>query len=217
MKKTILLMTMMLLLAFSLPAQLRKQRLFKVDPASFLFKEFRVAVEHRLYKEYFWYISPYGHYQRWLSRDNTTFNRPDYPQNYYGAGIRLGARRYFIPKNRSPHGFFVQAHVGMRQTWLVNYTDDLQISSKTNYFQLGGGGTVGFQWLTGPKDNFTYGFISGLEYYPLQKFKKNSASGPEDIVRNWYDFPFIGDRYIGIRFYLGIEVGFAFLQKDLHW
>ncbi len=83
----------------------------------------------------------------------------------------------------------------MRYTWLVNYTDELQISNKTRYFLGGGGGTVGYQWLTGPKDNFTYGFIGGLEYYPLLKFKKDSQVGAEALTRNWFDLPFIGDRY----------------------
>ena len=208
-----------LLMSLSLTAQLRKQWLFKVDPASFLFKEFRVAIEQRVAKDknYFWYIAPYGHYQRWTSRDRNRFNRPDYPQNYYGAGIRLGIRRYFIPKDMSPHGFFAQAHLGLRHTWLVNYTDDLQIDNKTRYFQGGIGAAVGYQWLTGPKDNFTYGFIGGVEFYPLLEFKKTSQVDVEELTRNWYDIPFIGDRYHGFRVYLGIEVGFAFLQKNLHW
>ena len=217
MKKKLLVLGLLMVVAAALPAQLRKQRLFKVDPASFLFKEFRVAVEHRMFKDYFWYIAPYGYYQRWTSRDQQRFNRPDYPQNYYGAGARLGIRRYFVPKNESPKGFFAQAHLGMRYTWLVNYSDNLQIDNKTRFFLGGLGGTVGYQWLTGPKDNFVYGFMCGVEYNPILKFKQTSEVGPEALVRNWYDIPFLGDNYHGFRVYLGLEFGFAFLQKDLHW
>jgi hypothetical protein len=114
-------------------------------------------------------------------------------------------------------GFFLQAHGGLKHTWLVNYDDNLQISSQTRYWQMGFGATVGYQWLTGPKDNFVYGFIGGLEYYPKMIFKQNSPTDASAVLRNWYDLPFIGDNYTGLKVYLGIELGFAFLQRDLHW
>jgi hypothetical protein len=200
-------------------AQLRKQRLFKVDPLSFMFKELRVAVEHRLFKDkdYFWYLSPYGYHQFWRSKSSDRYGRPTHPQKYYGVGLRAGARRYFIPAKSSPHGFFVQGHVGFRQLWLHNYNTDLQITDKTRYLQFNLGGTAGYQWITGPRKDFAYGFIGGFEFFTPPLFPSGSGYTEDNLTSNWYEFPFLDGGHTGFRLYLGIELGFAFLQRDLHW
>jgi hypothetical protein len=218
-KKAVTMGLLLMLAGIALQAQLQKQRLFKVDPASVLFKELRVAVEHRLIKDkdYFWYLAPYGYHHFWRSKANPGFDRPDFPQKYYGLGIRAGARRYFFPKKSSPHGFFVQAHTGMRHIWVNNYNDNLIIDSKFQYTQFCIGGTVGYQWITGPRKDFTYGFIGGFEQFFFMKPLSTKGLDNKMVTRSWYEFPFIGHGYTGFRLYLGIEVGFAFLQRDLHW
>jgi hypothetical protein len=221
MKKLLLAPVFFILLATSVQAQLhmRKQRLFKVDPVGGLFHELRVSVENRLFGNYFVYIQPAGFHQNYGGRENGRFGKPGLPQKNYGLGLRLGARRYFLPANKSPEGFFVHAMVGVRNIWVHNQSEALQVTSKTSYFQAGIGGMVGYQWLYGPKKNFVYGFIGGFEYYPepFTRFRKNSDYEMYDVVQNWYDFPFLGKTLAGLRLYLGIEIGFAFLQKDLHW
>jgi hypothetical protein len=214
-----LLVLFCLLAGTSVHAQLRKQRLFKVDPLSFVFKELRVAVEHRLFKDkdYFWYLAPYGYHQFWKSRSDEPFRRPEHPQKYYGIGLRAGARRYFIPQGTSPHGFFVQAHTGFRHLWLHNYNTDLQLTDKTRFYQFKLGGTLGYQWITGPRKDFAYGFIGGFEYFTPPVFPRGSGYETADITSNWYEFPFLAGGHSGFRLYLGIELGFAFLQRDLHW
>lgn len=218
MKKGIVLLAC-LLLSVQLHAQLRKQRLFKVDPLGFVFKELRVAVEHRIIKDqnYFWYLGPYGYHHFWKSRSDERFGRPMNPQKYFGLGLRLGARKYFIPKSTSPHGFFVQAQIGARQLWLRNYSLELQITDRTHFFQLGLGGTVGYQWISGPRKDFAYGFIGGVEFFAPPIFPAGSGYRTRDITSSWYEFPFLSAGHTGLRLYLGIEVGFAFLQKHLHW
>ena len=209
---------MLLVAAMSAPAQLAKQRLFKVDPLSFVFKELRVAVEHRAFGDYFWYVAPFGYHQFWKSRSSDAFDRPLFPQKYYGLGLRAGARRYFIPKKSSPHGFFVQAHLGMRQLWIHNYTTELQLVDRSRFMQAMFGGTVGYQWITGPRKDFCYGFIGGFEnYVPIAYHSSTGGFTREDVTANWYEFPFLFNGRSGLRLYLGIEVGFAFLQKHLHW
>ena len=69
MKKWILL-SILYLFVGDAAAQLAKQRLFKVDPLSFVFKELRVSVEHRAFKDYFWTVSPYGYHHFWRSRSD---------------------------------------------------------------------------------------------------------------------------------------------------
>ena len=218
MKKGILLL-ICLIVGVQLNAQLRKQRLFKVDPLSFVFKEFRVAIEHRMFqdKEFFWYVAPYGYHQFWKSRSDEPFGRPEHPQKYYGVGLRAGARKYFIPESSGPHGFFAQAHLGFKQIWLHNYNTDLQITDKTRFLQLGLGGTVGYQWISGPRKDFAYGFIGGVEFFAPPIFPANSGYETQDVTSNWYEFPFLAKGHSGLRLYLGIELGFAFLQKHLHW
>lgn len=202
--------------------QMRNQRLFKVDPAGLLFHELRVAVEQRLFKDkdYFWYLAPYGTHQSWLARDHERYDRPTFPQKYYGIGLRAGARRYFIPKGTSPEGFFFQAMISGRQTWVNNYNDDLQFVSRGSYTSLGLGAVVGYQKLYGPgfvpRKNFAYGIIGGLEY-ERHIFPANGVLSKDMLVRNWYQFPFFPHFLHGFRVYLGVEVGFAFLQKRLHW
>lgn len=199
-------------------AQLAKQRLFKVDPLSFVFKELRVSVEHRAFKDYFWTISPYGYHQFWSNRKVEAWERPTFPQKYYGLGLRAGARRYFLPKGMSPHGFFVQAHLGLRHLWINNYDTDLHIVDHSRFLQGSFGGTVGYQWISGPRKDFAYGFIGGFEkFVPIGYHSSSGNFDRTDITSNWYEFPFLLHGRSGLRFYLGIEVGFAFLQKHLHW
>lgn len=218
MKKAVLIL-LGLLLGWQVQAQLRKERLFKIDPLSFVFKEFRVAVEHRLIKQkdYFGYIAPYGYHHYWRGKEADAFDRPTNPQKYFGIGLRVGARRYFIPKGTSPHGFFVQAHTGFRQLWLRDYDSGLMITDRTHYTQFCLGGTVGHQWISGPRKDFAYGFIGGFEYFTRPLFPSGSGYTKGDLTSQWYEFPFLAGGTLGFRVYLGIELGFAFLQKHLHW
>jgi hypothetical protein len=199
--------------------QLSKQRLFKVDPLSWMFKEFRVAVENRILRDqdYFWYLAPYGYHHFWSGRTGERYGRPTHPQRYSGVGFRIGARRYIFPQESSPHGFFVQAHAGFRHIWMQDYSPTLVPQDRTRFMQMGLGGTVGYQWIAGPRKDFVYGFIGGVEFYADPIFPKGSGHTTRDVVRNWYEFPFLASGHSGIRLYLGIEVGFAFLQKHLHW
>lgn len=216
--KKLVLLSVLVLWGAAATAQLAKERLFKVDPLSLVFKELRVAVEHRVYKDYFLYLGPYGYHQFWRSRSEERYNRPTFPQKYYGVGLRAGARRYFLPKGESPHGFFVQGHFGMRQLWIHNYDDDLQLVDRSRLLQGMFGGTVGYQWITGPRKDFCYGFIGGFEkYFYIADHSSTGLYGKDAVTANWYEFPFLLDGKTGLRFYLGIEVGFAFLQKHLHW
>ncbi|HHG83631.1 MAG TPA: hypothetical protein ENJ82_02680, partial [Bacteroidetes bacterium] len=114
MKKVILTIFMVAIVTTGLMGQrhMLKQRLFKVDPVSAMFKELRVSIEHRVFKDYFAYLSPYYYHQNWLPRKRERWQRPTYPQKYYGLGVRAGVRRYFFPKDQSPQGFFVQAMMG---------------------------------------------------------------------------------------------------------
>jgi hypothetical protein len=217
MKKLVCIMVILLVGAAAYP-QLAKQRLFKVDPLSLAFKELRVAVEHRVFGDYFGYVAPFGYHQFWRSRKTELFDRPQNPQKYYGAGVRAGARRYFIPKKSSPQGFFVQAHIGFRQLWIHNYTTELQVVDHSRFAQGMFGGTVGYQWISGPRKDFCYGFIGGFEkYVPLAYHSSSGNFDRTDVTANWYEFPFLLQGRSGLRLYLGIEVGFAFLQKHLHW
>lgn len=217
MKKTLVAVA---LLAFAslCHAQLAKQRLFKVDPLSFMFKELRVSVEHRVLKDYFVYIGPYGYHQFWRGRADDRYDRPGFPQKYYGLGLRLGARRYLFPAKSSPHGFFVQAHLGLRQVWMHNFSTSLELVDKSRYNHFMFGGTVGYQWIAGPRKDFAYGFIGGFEQTLLLGHHSSTGNfGPDSITSNWYEFPFLVRGPNPFRLYLGIEVGFAFLQKHLHW
>lgn len=217
--KTWVILALLLLGGAQVHGQLRKQRLFKVDPLSFVFKEFRVAIEHRMFKDkdYFWYLAPYGYHQYWRGKSNDAFDRPGFPQKYYGVGLRAGARRYFLPAGMSPHGFFVQAQVGARQLWLNNYNTDLQIVDRTRIFQVSAGGTVGYQIITGPRKDFAYGVMGGFELFGPPITPNGTGYDSVHMTSNWYEFPFLDKGHTGFRLYLGIEVGFAFLQKHLHW
>jgi hypothetical protein len=199
--------------------QMRNNRLFKVDPAGFMFKELRVSIEQRILKDYFWYASPYGFHQSWLSRDNERYGRPTNPQKYYALGFRAGARRYFFPKAQSPEGFFLQAMVSARHTWMNDYSDGLQLQARHRYANMGIGFLAGYQKLFGPgfvpRKNFAYGLIGGLEFSPFFFYK--GGLEVSDLVRNWYQFPFLPPGFSRFRVYFGVEVGFAFLQKHLHW
>lgn len=93
----------------------------------------------------------------------------------------------------------------------VGFQDEntLQVSDRLMIYSPGGGGSVGYQWLFGTKMNFVVGFQGGVEYY--QDFRTRDPLRP--IVNYWYQLPFL----TGLRAYAGIELGFAFRQKALHW
>ncbi len=193
---------------FALPAsaQLRKDRLFKVDPASGLFKEFRVAMEHRWRDSEWWgYAAPFGYYQNWFPKRNVRAGRPGVPQKYFGAGTRLGVRKYF--SGDSPKGLYVSGMAGYRYNWVNIYSTELAFVQRDRFHSVGVGGTVGWQELYGRKDNLAYGAHVGLEYY--RNYGSRYRQG--EYVRNWYEFAG------GFRLFIGVELGFAFLQKRLHW
>lgn len=204
-----------LLMMSSAGAQhIKHDRLFKVDPASGLFKEFRVAVENRWKKsDFFWYVAPFGFRQ-------TNLKDPDQPQKTVGFGVRGGLRKYFFTKF-SPQGFYVHGGFGLRHLWFRTYGADLSLDQKTIIYLAGLHATAGYQRLYGPRKvkprafpNFAYGAMIGLEWYqqigndPIADLRQN----------NWYQissgtFGFLN----GFRLYLGVELGFAFKQKRLHW
>lgn len=199
--------------------EFQKKRLFKVDPMSALFREFRVSVENHLFDNFFWYLSPYGHHQTWLNKASENFDRPEHPQKKWGLGMRFGLRRYFFPKDKSPAGFFLHVMGGYRLSWVQNLNNNLIFTDKTHFHEIGAGAMIGYQWLYGPKhkNNFVYGFMGGFEYYPLAFYQ--DGYGPGDFAKRWYELHFLGNDHFlnGFRIYLGIEVGFAFRQKRLHW
>ena len=218
MKRIVLLV--MLALVFSLPAagqttfgKIRKDRLFKVDPVSGLFKEIRVVVENRLKGELWWFLSPHGYHHNWIPKNNDRQDRPDFPQKYYGIGLRGGARNYL--SGNSPMGLYIQAQAAYRRMWVNNMDERLQLQSRDKFNMWGIGAAIGWQNLYGAKNNIAYGALAGLEYF--RGFGPNYNS--ENIVQNWYEFPFSWkpDFLDGFRLYLGIEIGFAFKQKNLHW
>lgn len=200
--------------------QLRNNRLVKVDPAGWVFHEFRVAIERRLVQNWFVYAAPYLTHQNWLARDNERYGRPTFPQKYYGLGMRAGIRRYFIPKDASPEGLFFQGMAGYRHTWVNNLDSDLNKVSQGRYGSLGLGAVVGYQKQYGPgfvnRKLFAYGIMGGLEYY-RNFYPADGVMNNDLVTRNWYQFPFFPDFLQGFRVYIGVEVGFAFLQKRLHW
>jgi hypothetical protein len=221
MRKWVLIFT--LLLGFWVPTlaqQLRNDRLVKVDPAGWVFHEFRVAFERRIKENWFAYGAPYLMHQNWLARDNERYGRPTFPQKYYGLGGRIGIRRYFIPKNVSPEGLFFQGMICYRHTWVNNLDVDLNLVSKGRYGSVGLGAVVGYQKQYGPgfvnRKLFAYGIMGGLEYY-RDAFPSNGVMNKSLVTQNWYEFPFFPDFLQGFRVYLGVEVGFAFLQRRLHW
>jgi hypothetical protein len=192
---------------------LKNHRLFKVDPAGALVHELRCVVEHRFGTEsdFFWVLYPYVHHQ----------NATGFSQKYYGAGFRFAVRKYFAwkkIKNRSPQGLFFQPMAGYKFTSITQYGEFVEVLSRTPVHQPSVGFTGGYQWLYGRTDNLAYGFTFGLEYFGFFPFRKNSIAY-EDIKENWYQFPFsFKPSFLnGLRLYIGIELGFAFRQKDLHW
>lgn len=218
MRRTLLMVILTVLMAVptmgqSTFGQIRKDRLFKVDPMSGLFKEIRVVVENRFKGDLWWFVSPHGYHQNWIPKTNERWGRPEHPQKYYGIGLRGGARNYFSKK--SPMGLFLQAQAAYRRMWVNNLDEGLSVVSRNKFNMWGLGATVGWQNLYGAKDNIAYGFLAGLEYF--RGFGKNYNQ--DDIVQNWYEFPFPWkpDFLDGFRLYLGIELGFAFKQKNLHW
>jgi|GEM_PF-2341833 hypothetical protein len=218
-KLPLIFIPLLLLIPGLAKTQMRNNFLFKVDPAGLMFRELRVSVEKRIRKDFFAYVSPHAFHQTWLARDNEPFGRPQYPQKYYAVGIRLGVRKYLLPKESSPEGLFVQGILGYRHTWLQNFNDNLDLVSRHRYYNLGFGGMVGYQKLYGPgfvpRKNFAYGVMAGFEFMPYDFYQNNlDASG---IARAWYQFPFFPPEFSQFRFYLGVELGFAFLQRRLHW
>ena len=193
--------------------QIRKDRLFKVDPLSGLFKEIRVVVENRLKGELWWFVSPHGYHHNWIPKTNDRLGRPDNAQKYYGIGLRGGARNYLSGK--SPMGLYFQAQAAYRRMWVNQLDENLSLATRDKFNMWGIGATVGWQNLYGAKDNIAYGALIGLEYF--RGFGPNYDS--DRYVQNWYEFPFSWkpDFLDGFRLYLGIEIGFAFKQKNLHW
>lgn len=200
-------------LAGGLGAQLQKQRLFKVDPVSGLFKEIRVAVEYRIKGPFWAYVAPFGYHQTWIPRSNDRLGRPDNTQKYYGLGSRLGLR-YYLSED-SPKGLFLLPMAAYRFNRVNQFDEGLSIVAREHFHSLGIGFAVGWQNLFGPKENFAYGILGGMEYY--RQF--GSDYDVEKYVQNWYEFPFSWkpDFFNGFRLYLGVELGFAFRQKHLHW
>ena len=202
-----------LLLAGFAQGQLPKQRLFKVDPLSGLFKEIRVVAEYRIKGPFWAYVAPLGFHQNYIPRSNNNGNRPPNPQKYYGIGTRLGMK-YFLTEN-SPKGLFIQPMAIYKYNRVNHLSSGLEIVEKEQFHSLGVGFTVGWQNLFGPKENFAYGVIGGMEYY--RQFGRMFEA--DEYVENWYQLPFAWKPEFlnGFRVYLGIELGFAFRQKHLHW
>lgn len=202
-----------MLLAGAAHGQLEKQRLFKVDPASGLFKEIRVAAEYRIKGPFWAYIAPFGFHQNHIPRSNDNESRPNHPQKYYGIGTRLGMK-YFLSDD-SPKGLFIQPMAAYKFNRVQQLSEGLAIDSVDNFHSLGVGFTVGWQNLFGPKENFAYGIMGGMEYY--RHFGPDYSA--DKYVENWYELPFSWKPALlnGFRVYIGIELGFAFRQKNLHW
>ena len=214
MPRSLFIFALVLLLALPAAGQLRKNRLLKVDPAAGLFRELRVAMEHRLWDGEWWgYLAPTGFHQNWLPKRNERLGRPENPQKYYGLGLRAGLRKYL--SGDSPKGLYLNGMAGYRYTWVNQYNDGLTFVARDRYHSLGVGFTVGWQELYGRKDVFAYGLHIGMEYY--SSFGNNYDA--DNYVQNWYEFPFRWkpDVLYGFRLFIGVELGFAFLQKNLHW
>lgn len=173
-------------------------------------------VEHRIEQsEFFWVLSPYAFHE-----NNRNFNDIAFGQKYYGFGARAAVRKYFAWKrimNQSPQGLFFQPHAGYRMMFVSNYGPHNEIASRAVVHMPGVGFTGGYQWLYGRKKNLAYGFTLGLEY--LAFIPHRAGITYDDTKENWYQFPFAWKPSFmnGIRLYLGIELGFAFRQLDLHW
>jgi len=192
---------------------IKHDRLFKVDPASGLFKEFRVAVENRWRdSDFFWYIAPFGYRQ-------TSLRDPEQPQKTVGFGLRSGLRKYFFTK-LSPEGFYLHGGFGLRHLWFRTYGEDLSLDQKTVIYMAGLNAMIGYQRLYGPRKvkprafpNFAYGAMLGLEWY--------QPIGSDEVAdlrqNNWYQLSSGLGFLNGFRLYFGIELGFAFKQKRLHW
>lgn len=213
MKRFFIGLGLLLFLATSSYGQLKKQRLFKVDPASGLFKEIRVAAEYRIKGAIWAYAAPFGFHQTWIPRSNDRFDRPDSTLKTSSIGMRLGVKYFF--SEDSPKGLFIQPMAAYKLNRTVLFDDGLNTVSRDFYNSVGVGFTVGWQNLFGPKDNFAYGIMGGMEYY------RHFGQGyhPDRYVENWYNFPFPWKPEFlnGFRLYIGVELGFAFLQKHLHW
>lgn len=203
----------MLAMAGPAQAQLKNHRLFKVDPAGALFHELRCVVEHRFGTEsdFFWVVSPYYHHHNSLKVS----------QKNYGAGVRFALRKYFAWKkiqNKSPQGLFFQPFAGYRFNSITQYGEFAEITSRAGVHQPSVGFVGGYQWLYGRKDNLAYGFTFGLEYMAFFPHKGDVITY-DDLKENWYQIPFSGKPSFlkPLRLYIGIELGFAFRQLDLHW
>lgn len=207
MNKRTFLFTCLILIALALPGQLRRDRLFKVDPVSAFFKEIRVSVENRLKGDIFWYLAPHGHHQTSLKD----------LQKLFGAGARAGLRWYLLT-DYSPHGFYIHGGASYRYTWVHFMTPTLEIDRRVGFHSPGLNAWAGYQVIKGPRNRrmFVGGVGAGMEYF--FNFPQNIRR-EEGIRTNWYEFPSNGPLSFlsGLRLYLTVEVGFAFLQKRLHW
>jgi hypothetical protein len=189
-------------------SQIRKDWSFRVDPLGGAFHEMRVAIEDRFGKsDNFWYVSPYFYHRNYFKSE---------PQKHYGPGVRIGLRRYLFT-DYSPQGIFLHASAGYRLTRIQYYDSELLITDKTFMHSPSLGFNIGRQWLYGPRmRNFAYGFMGGLEYF--FNFRQSEFRN-RDLPESWFQLPFSWKPQFldGFRIYLGIEVGFAFKQKHLHW
>ena len=188
--------------------QLPKTWLLKGDPTSAFFNEFRISYEHRIREgSKFWYISP-----GYIHRDDIAKKQ----QKQFGFQTRAGIRQYLSKRNNAPHGMFLYLGGGYRFTKVNIYDSDLAIERNTLVHSPGASFSIGHQWLLNPYKNFVIGFHGGIEYYYDIPGKDIDRS---EITEKWYQVPIANkpDFLRGFRIMAGIEAGFAFRQKNLHW
>lgn len=187
--------------------QLPKDRCFRVDPMGGAFHEMRVAVESRIAGDNFWYFSPHLYHRNYLKSE---------PQKHFGPGFRLGFRKYLFA-DYAPEGFYINPSAGYRLTFIQYMSPELLITDRAIMHSPNVGFMVGHQWLYGPRmRNFAYGVTGGLEYF--FNFRPREFRD-RDLPESWFQLPFSWKPQFldGFRVYLGVEVGFAFRQKRLHW
>ena len=112
---------------------------------------------------------------------------------------------------RAPDGLFLQIGLSYRFRVARFLTDQLIKDGVMFMNSFGAHANVGYQVLLGPKDNIALGGMLGVEY--LYNLYHGKGYGRADIITNWYQFPFLNE----LRPYIGIEIGFAIRQKNLHW
>lgn len=119
-------------------------------------------------------------------------------------------------------GLFLHVSGSYRHTWVNQMAEDLSMVGRDRFNSMGIGAMVGWQnlfsprpWTTAKRINLAYGAMVGLEYN--RHFGEDYEA--DRFIQNWYDFPFgwKPDFLNGFRFYLGVEIGFAMLQRSLRW